>query len=114
MFLFMGLDYVTGVCTALLRKSEKTEDGAFKSSVAFKGLTKKLMMLVIVMLGVALDRMLGTDNVCRIAVISFYIANEGLSILENALLLGVPVPAVIRELLDKMKKKGDGADGGEE
>ena len=113
MFLFMGLDYATGVCTALLHKSAKTQDGGFQSCVAFKGLTKKLMMLVIVMLGAALDRMLGTDSVCRIAVISFYMANEGLSILENARLLGVPVPAVVQELLDRMKKKGDQAGGGE-
>lgn len=107
MFLCMALDYITGVTAALLQKSGKTPDGSFRSAVAFRGLTKKLMMIVIVMLGVACDRMLGTDNVCRIAVISFYVANEGLSILENAHLLGVPVPRIILEMLDKLKKRGD-------
>ncbi len=77
---------------------------------AFKGLTKKMMMLVIVMLGTALDRMLNTDSICRIAVIGFYAANEGLSILENALALGVPVPDSLRRLLDTLREKGNGED----
>lgn len=107
MFLLMGLDYLTGLALALLGRSGKTKDGRFRSSAAFKGLTRKLMMVVIVMLGTALDRMLNTDSVCRIAVIGFYAANEGLSILENALALGVPVPDSLRRLLDTLREKGN-------
>ncbi len=107
MFLLMALDYLTGLALALLGKSNKTADGRFRSSAAFRGLTKKLMMVVIVMLGTALDRMLNTDSVCRIAVIGFYAANEGLSILENALALGVPVPDSLRRLLESLRKKDD-------
>ena len=106
MFLFMLLDYGTGVVIALLGKSPKTEHGGFLSSAAFVGLTKKLMMLIVVMMASALDRMLGIDGVCRVATIGFYVANEGLSIVENAALLGVPFPETLLEVLSQLKDKG--------
>ena len=64
-----------------------------------------MMMVVIVMLAVALDRLTGDSGVCRSAAIGFYAANEGLSILENAAALGVPLPQTIKEALETLKNR---------
>ena len=64
------------------------------------------MMLALVMLATALDNMMGSDGVARLAVIGFYAANEGLSILENAALLGLPLPGVLSEALERVKDVG--------
>jgi toxin secretion/phage lysis holin len=111
MFLMMGLDYLTGILAALLGKSDKTESGGFKSSAAFKGLTRKLLMIILVAMAAALDRVTGAAGVCRACVIGFYAANEGMSIIENAGALGVPVPAILSDLLKKVRNKADGGDG---
>lgn len=99
MFLMMVLDVLTGVLCALVKKSAKTASGGFESAAAFRGMTRKMLMIVIVMLANACDLMLGSE-VCRLASIGFYAANEGMSILENAAALGVPIPKVIRKQLD--------------
>ena len=114
MFLFMLLDYVTGVIVALLGRSVKTTSGGFWSQVAFLGITKKLMMIVLVILASALDRILGVDGLCRIAAIGFYIANEGFSIVENAALLGVPFPRGLLEVLARLKSRSDAAAPGDD
>ena len=106
LFVVMALDFVTGLICAFCGKSDKTETHSFRSSAAFKGITKKLMMTVIVMLGTACDQMLGCE-VCRLAVIAFYVAEEGLSILENAAALGVPVPQILRNQMETLKQKGE-------
>ena len=118
MFIVMGLDYATGIIVALMKRSNKTEDGGFKSSVAFAGITKKLLMLIIVAVAVAVDRLMGTDGICRLATIGFYSANEGMSIIENASKIGVPFPASLLEFLERIRKKNDGGiqpdkDGGD-
>ena len=105
MFLAMALDYLTGILVALMGKSTKTETGTFRSSVAFAGLTKKMMMLVIVMVATMLDRLVGTDGVCRIAAIGFYVANEGMSIIENASAMGVPFPQGLLDMLKRLRDK---------
>ena len=105
MFLLMGLDCLTGLLTAFAGKSDKTQGGGFRSSAAFAGLSKKMMMVVIVMLAVALDRLTGDSGVCRSAAIGFYAANEGLSILENAAALGVPLPKAITEALEALRDR---------
>ena len=64
------------------------------------------MMLVLVMLATALDGMMGSDGVARLAVIGFYAANEGLSILENAALLGLPLPGALTEALERVRETG--------
>lgn len=102
MFLMMALDYITGLLTAFLGKSAKTEGGGFRSSVAFIGISKKLMMILIVMMAVALDRLTGDSFLCRSASIGFYAANEGLSILENAAALGVPLPKALTDVMDRL------------
>lgn len=103
MFVAMGLDYMTGVACAAMGRSIKSVDGCFHSSTAFIGLTRKLLMLVIVALAVLVDRLLGTAGVCRMAAIGFYSANEGLSIIENCSRMGVPFPISLLQLLEKLR-----------
>lgn len=106
LFLSMGLDVLTGFLCALHRKSDKTEGGGFLSRSFFLGLTRKLMVLALVILAAALDRMMGTDGVARLSVIGFYTANEGLSILENAALLGLPLPGALTAALERLREGG--------
>ena len=96
MFVLMGLDYATGLLTAFMGKSPKTQGGGF---------SKKLMMVAIVMLAAALDRLTGDSNICRSAAIGFYAANEGLSIMENAAALGVPLPKALKDVMERLDEK---------
>ncbi len=104
MFLMMALDVVSGLATAVMLKSGKTAGGAFRSGAMFRGLTKKLMMLLMVMLAHALDTLLGT-GMCRVTVIGFYAANEALSVVENAAVAGVPFPAGLLKMLERYREK---------
>ena len=116
MFLLMGLDVVSGLLVALCRKSDKTESGGFRSGSFFTGLTRKLLMVLLVILGTALDSLLGT-SVCRLSVIGFYAANEAFSVVENAALAGVPFPRGLLKLLERYRARMDGIgeeQGGEE
>ena len=104
---FMVLDYVTGwLVAAVGHKSSKSETGALASNAGFKGLIKKCMILALVWMAAMLDRVTGSDFV-RTAVCLFFIANEGLSILENTAIMGVPYPAFVKNMLDAMKQAGD-------
>lgn len=105
MFVAMGLDYFTGILCALMGRSAKTPTGWFRSAVAYRGLTKKMMMLIIVMVATMVDRLIGTDGVCRIAAIGFYVANEGMSIIENAHAMGVPFPQGLLDTLERLRKR---------
>ena len=107
----MAADYITGILVAAVWKiSPKTEGGRFSSKESLKGLLKKFVMLVVVWVGVMLDRTLNIDYV-RTAVILFFIANEGLSVLENTALMGVPYPVFIKAMLEALRdKNGDGKD----
>ena len=105
MFLMMGMDLFTGVLCALMGKSKATDGGRFLSREMFHGLSRKLMKLALVMLAAALDTLMGLEGVSRAAVIGFYCANEGLSIVENAALMGVPFPQTLLDMLEKMQKK---------
>ena len=98
LIVMMVVDYVTGIMVAAMGKSEKTEYGGLSSKVGFVGLLKKGMMLMIVLVATMLDNAMGM-NVCRDAACWFYIANEGLSLLENLNLAGVPFPEKIKEIL---------------
>lgn len=78
--------------------------GKLSSAVGFKGLLKKVMIFVLVMVGTIVDKAIPAANhAIRSAVIMFYIANEGLSILENAGELGLPLPKMLKSALEKMK-----------
>ena len=96
---FMVLDYITGLVVAYIRKELSSETG-------FKGIAKKVFIMALVAVGHILDvNVLGGGAVCRSAVIGFYLANEGISILENAGNIGLPLPKKLIEVLKQLKDK---------
>lgn len=99
----MALDVATGLVLALMNRSDNTEGGGFLSRSLFYGLTRKLLMLLMVALGTALDGLL-QSQVCRVTVIGFYAANEALSVVENAALAGVPFPKGLLMVLEKHRE----------
>ena len=109
----MVADYITGVLVAAVwQRSSKSETGALDSKAGFKGILKKGMILVLVWLGVLLDNATGA-NYIRTAVVLFFIGNEGISLLENLGLMGVPYPAFLKKALEALHDQGDnGKEGG--
>lgn len=105
----MSVDYISGmVVAAVFKKSPKSEGGALESRAGFKGLIRKGGILALVLVAVWLDKLLGASYV-RVAVCLFFIANEGLSIVENLGLMGVPMPPFLKSMLEAMRdKSGDG------
>ena len=107
LIIFMGIDYATGfVVAAVFHKSTKSETGALESKAGWKGLCRKGMILLLVLVACRSDIVMGSNYV-RDAVCIAFIANETVSIVENAGLMGVPIPAVITNAIDILKKKGD-------
>jgi toxin secretion/phage lysis holin len=98
------LDYITGVTLAVFEKK-------LSSEIGFKGLFKKMMIFALVYLSVLLDQATNTDIV-RTLTIMFYIANEGISVLENAGKLGVPYPEPLINILVQLKQKNNGEEVG--
>lgn len=106
----MAIDYVSGVAVAWLGKSIKTEHGGVSSKIGMQGLLKKGLMMLVVLIAALLDKAMGADApICRDAACWFYIANEGISFLENLARAGVPFPAKLRELLGQKLQEADGA-----
>lgn len=102
---FLLIDYISGLIVALVFKnSTKTETGKANSLVSFKGLCKKVFVLVLVGVAHLLDTALGT-NFIRGGVIVAFISNETISIIENAGLMGIPIPAVLRKAIDILQEK---------
>jgi len=102
--LMMVLDYVTGLILGLMGKSKKTADGRLSARASFRGLLKKAMMLGVIALAAFLDHLSGQEeHLCRAAT-GFYICNEGISLMENAALLGIPVPGKIRHALTALQQ----------
>ena len=107
MLIFMGIDYVTGLVVAgVFHKSKKTDSGALESRAGFKGLCKKGTMLLFVLIGYRMDLAIGTTYI-RDAVCIAFIANELISIVENAGLMGLPIPSVITKAIDVLKTKSE-------
>ena len=105
LLIFMCLDYVSGLIVAGVSKnSPKTDTGSLESKAGWKGLCRKCMTLVFVLIAYRLDLVIGT-NYIRDAVIIGFIANETISLVENAGLMGVPLPAVITKAIDILQKK---------
>jgi toxin secretion/phage lysis holin len=105
--LFMGVDYISGLVVAgVFKRSGKSESGALESRAGFKGLCRKGMVLLMVLVASELDRVLGI-NFTRDAVIMAYVANETISIVENAGLMGIPIPSGIRKAIDILGKKAE-------
>lgn len=102
LLLLMVLDYITGLICA-------GKDKNLSSSAGFKGLGKKIIILIIVGVGVSVDNTTGANGIIRSMVIFFYASMEGISILENATRAGVPVPEQLKQMLIQLKegnKKG--------
>ena len=108
LLIFMGIDYVSGLIVAgVFHKSPKTETGTLESRAGLKGLIRKFSMLLFVLIGHRLDMATGA-NYIRDAVCIAFMANELLSIVENAGLMGVPIPAIVTNAIDILKKKTEG------
>ncbi len=113
LLIFMGIDYVSGLVVAgVFHASPKTETGALESRAGFKGLIRKAMILVFVLIGYRLDVAVGVSYI-KDAVCIAFIANELLSIVENAGLMGIPVPTVIKNAIDILKKKDGSGEAAE-
>ena len=102
---FVAIDYITGVMCAI-------NDRKLSSEVGFKGICRKVLIFLLVGIGHIVDaQVIGSGGVMRTAVIFFYLSNEGISLIENAAHLGLPVPdklkAVLEQLHDRAEKGGD-------
>jgi toxin secretion/phage lysis holin len=105
LIIFMGIDYLTGLIVAgVFHNSTKTENGALESKAGWKGLCRKGVTLLIVLVACRLDLIMGSTFI-RDAVIIAFIANETISIIENAGLMGIPIPSVIVKAIDVLTKK---------
>ena len=103
---FMVVDYISGWIVAILGHSIKTESGHLDSRISYKGILKKGLAMLVVLLASKLDEAVG-QNVFRNMSVWFYIATEGLSILENLALAGVPFPAAVKKALEQLREKND-------
>lgn len=110
---FMALDYFTGLVVAgVFKNSRKTENGALDSGTCFKGLCRKGMTLLYVLVAARLDLIIGTTYI-RDAVCIAFMTNELISLVENAGLMGIPVPAVITRAVEVLKNRSEeGNDNG--
>lgn len=98
LILFMVFDFITG----MMKGSKNNE---LNSKRGLEGIKKKIVMLFFVIMGAHLDTLFNSENIARLGVIFFLIGVEGLSILENAVMLGVPVPHKLREILEQCSNK---------
>ena len=107
LIIFMAIDYITGLIVAgVFHKSRKTDTGALESRAGWKGLCRKGVSLLIVLIGYRLDIMIGKPYI-RDAVIIAFTLNELISIVENAGLMGIPMPAIITKAIDVLTKKAE-------
>ena len=107
LLLFMAVDYLSGLIVAgVFHSSDKSETGTLNSAACWQGLLKKGMTLIIVLVAARLDIVLGTAFV-RDAVVIAYIVNETISIIENAGLMGLPVPDVIMSAIEQLQGKNE-------
>ena len=105
LIIFMVIDYATGIIVAgVFHRSGKSKSGALESRAGFKGLCRKGMILLILLVACRLDLMLGTGSIKDCVCIAF-VVNETLSIIENAGLMGVPIPQVLIKAIDVLKAK---------
>ncbi len=104
LLLFMVLDYITGIIAAgVFHKSSKTSSGALSSKAGFKGLAKKMVILIVICLAYHIDIILNLNNALYSIVVIAYIANESISILENAIAMNIPIPKKLEEAIESMK-----------
>lgn len=101
LLVFIALDYISGLIKAYSCK-------ALSSKIGFRGILKKVGVLIIVAVGVLVDRITGGSGAVRSLVIYYFVANEGLSIIENLGQAGLPIPKSIKNALKILKDQGDG------
>lgn len=111
----MSMDYVTGILCGAMGKSPKTETGGLSSNAAFLGLLKKAVILAVVGLAALVDYAIASTAGIEISAVTgatclWFVASEGLSILENAAAMGVPIPKALMKALEIMRSKGDAAE----
>lgn len=107
----MTLDYITGLMCGAMGKSPKTETGGLSSHTAFIGLLKKVLILIVVGLAALVDHAIAVSAGIEMAAVTgacclWFVASEGLSILENAAAMGVPIPKILLKALEIMRKQG--------
>ena len=101
---FLVVDYITGVMCAIA-------DHSLSSEVGFKGICRKVLIFLLVGIANILDvQVIGTGSVLRTAVVFFYISNEGISLLENAGHLGLPIPKKMKEVLEQLHDRSEKGD----
>ena len=101
---FVVIDYITGVMCAIADKS-------LSSAIGFKGICRKVLIFALVGVGHILDtQVVGNGSVMRTAVLFFYISNEGVSLIENAVHLGLPVPQKLKDVLEQLHERGEKED----
>lgn len=108
----MSIDYLTGIICGLMGKSPNTENGGVSSKMAFRGLLKKAMILLVVLLAALLDKAVSMGTGAAFEAVAgatclWFIASEGFSIIENVASMGVPIPGVLKSALEIMRKKGE-------
>lgn len=101
---FVVVDYLTGIMAAFVKKE-------LSSEVGFKGICRKVFIFMLVGIGHIIDtKLIGEGGVVRTAVIFFYVSNEGISIIENAAIIGLPVPQKLKDVLAQLKGGDDNED----
>ncbi len=101
---FVVIDYITGVMCAIVDKT-------LSSAIGFKGICRKVLIFALVGIGHILDtHVIGSGSVMRIAIIFFYISNEGVSIIENAVHIGLPVPQKLKDVLKQLHNRSEKED----
>ena len=109
----MSIDYLTGILCGLMGKSPNTENGGVSSKMAFKGLMKKMLIILVVLLAALLDKAVSMGTGVSFEAVAgatclWFIASEGFSILENAAAMGIPIPKILLQALEIMRSKGNG------
>lgn len=108
LIVFVAIDYITGVMCAII-------DRKLSSAVGFKGIFRKVLIFLLVGIANIIDvQVIGTGAVLRTAVIFFYISNEGVSLLENAGHLGLPIPEKIKTVLEQLHDRAENGKEGNE
>lgn len=108
---FLIADYLTGLLlAAVFHNSPKTDRGTLSSAAGFRGIVRKCAVLLLVLLAAMLDRATGSTYI-RTTLCYFFIANEGISILENLGLMGVPYPSFLRNMLEAVRQRSDDGEG---
>lgn len=111
----MTIDYITGIICGLMGRSKKTETGGLSSNAAFKGLMKKMLIFLVVLLAALLDKAVSMGTGAAFEAVAgatclWFIASEGFSILENVASMGVPVPKILMQALEIMRRKAEPAE----